>query len=74
LFGILILVVLTQLGILSIDGTSVNILIPKFNLTPFIAMFLNTAIKKEQFRFNYGRKWGKEKMLNHKIKLPIDKE
>lgn len=51
----------------------VNILIPKFNLTPFIAMFLNTAIKKEQFRFNYGRKWGKEKMLNHKIKLPIDK-
>ncbi len=48
----------------------VNILIPKFNLTPFIAMFLNTVIKKEQFRFNYGRKWGKEKMLAHKVKLP----
>jgi hypothetical protein len=50
----------------------VNILTPKFNLTPYIAMFLNTIIKKEKFRFNYGRKWGKEKMLTHKIKLPIN--
>lgn len=51
----------------------VNILTPKFNLNPYIAMFLTAIIKKEQFRFNYGRKWGKEKMLTHKIKLPIDK-
>ncbi|RLA06961.1 MAG: hypothetical protein DRQ51_07725 [Gammaproteobacteria bacterium] len=49
----------------------VNILMPKFNLNPYIAMFLNTVISKEQFRFNYGRKWGKEKMLTHKIKLPV---
>lgn len=51
----------------------INILIPKFDLTAHIAMFLNVVIRKEQFRFNYGRKWGKEKMLNHKIKLPVDK-
>lgn len=51
----------------------VNILNPKFDLTPYIAMFLNTVIRKEQFRFNYGRKWGKEKMSTHKIKLPVDK-
>lgn len=51
--------------------SDVNILTLKCNLTPFIAMFLNTVIKKEQFRFNYGRKWGKENMLNHIIKLPV---
>ncbi|ORU92385.1 MAG: hypothetical protein A6F72_04765 [Cycloclasticus sp. symbiont of Poecilosclerida sp. N] len=48
----------------------VNILTPKFKMTSYIAIFLNTVIKKEQFRFNYGRKWGKNKMLKHKIKPP----
>ncbi len=51
----------------------VNILIPKFKVNPFISMFLNTIIRQEKFRFNYGRKWGKEKILTHKIKLPVDK-
>lgn len=49
----------------------VNILMLKFAMSPFIAMFLNTIIRQEKFRFNYGRKWGKEKMLSHKIKLPV---
>ena len=43
----------------------VNILTPKFKINPYIAMFLNTIIRQEKFRFNYGRKWGKEKMLKH---------
>ena len=51
----------------------INILIPKFKTNPLISMFLNTLIRREKFRFNYGRKWSKEKMLNHKIKLPVDK-
>lgn len=48
----------------------VNILIPKFRLNPYIAIFLNVIIRQEKFRFNYGRKWGKAKILEHKIKLP----
>ncbi|VVH59536.1 hypothetical protein BAZOLSSOX_746 [uncultured Gammaproteobacteria bacterium] len=51
----------------------VNILFPNFDCNQFVAMFLITVIRQEKFRFNYGRKWGKEKMLSHKIKLPVNK-
>ena len=51
----------------------VNVLYPKFELNPFIAMFLCTLIQKEKYRFNYGRKWDKEMMQNSKIKLPVKK-
>lgn len=49
----------------------VNVLYPKFELNPHIAMFLCTLIYKEKYRFNYGRKWDKEEMQQSKIKLPI---
>ncbi len=52
----------------------VNILYSKFKLNKYIAMFLNAIIMKEKIRFCYGRKWGKEKMLEHKIKLPVDSQ
>lgn len=51
----------------------VNILYPKFKLNPFIAMFLITMIKKEKYRFNYGRKWHSERMEKSMIRLPVDK-
>ena len=50
----------------------VNVLYPKFSLTPNIAMFLCTIIHKEKYRFNYGRKWDKEMMQQSKIKLPVN--
>jgi type I restriction enzyme M protein len=50
---------------------SVNVLYPRFELTPSIAMFLVTIIRKEKFRFNYGRKWHMQRMKDSKIKLPI---
>ena len=49
----------------------VNVLYPKFILTPEIALFLCTLIHKEKYRFNYGRKWDKEIMQQSKIKLPV---
>jgi len=52
---------------------SVNILYPKFKLNRFIAMFLITLIRKERYRFNYGRKWHKDRMEKSTILLPIDK-
>lgn len=52
---------------------SVNVLYPKFKLNPFVAMFLITIIRKEKYRFNYGRKWHKDRMEQSTIKLPIDK-
>lgn len=50
----------------------INVLIPKFYLNKYIAMFLITIIRKEKYRFSYGRKWGLEKMKTSKIKLPVD--
>lgn len=49
-----------------------NILIPKFDLNKYIATFIISIIRKEKYRFSYGRKWWLEKMKTSKIKLPID--
>ena len=52
----------------------VNVLYPKFELNPYIAIFLCTLIYKEKYRFNYGRKWDKEMMNKSQIKLPVTKD
>lgn len=51
----------------------VNILYPKFKLNSFVAMFLTTLIRKEKYRFNYGRKWHLGRMNESLIKLPTNK-
>ena len=51
----------------------VNVLYPKFELTPAIGMFLATLIRKEKYRFSYGRKWHKERMESSVLKLPVDR-
>lgn len=50
----------------------VNILYPKFELNPYIGIFICTIIRKEKYKFNYDRKWGIQKMKQSKIKLPVD--
>ncbi len=52
----------------------VNVLVPKFELNPYIAMFFITIIKKEKYRFNYGRKWHKERMEVSTMKLPVNED
>lgn len=49
----------------------VNVLYPKFRLTSKIAMFLIALIRKERYRYNYGRKWHLKRMNNAIIKLPV---
>lgn len=49
----------------------VNVLYPKFNLTPAIALFITTLIRQEKYRFNYGRKWHMERMKESCIRLPV---
>lgn len=49
----------------------VNVLYPKFKMTPAIALFLITLIKREKYRFNYGRKWHLERMNTSIILLPV---
>ena len=52
----------------------VNVLYPKFPLTESRAMFINVVIRKEKYRFNYGRKWHLERMRDSSIKLPANKQ
>ncbi len=49
---------------------SVNVLVPKFKINVFIALFITTIIRLEKYRFNYGRKWGLDRMKESMIKLP----
>ena len=49
----------------------VNVLEPKFDLNEFIAMFLICLIRKERFRYSFGRKWLKPRMDKSVIILPI---
>ena len=40
-------------------------------LTPAISLFLTTLIRKEKYRYNYGRKWSLARMNESIIKLPV---
>jgi hypothetical protein len=50
----------------------VHIFKPKFDLNKFNALFLVTVIRKEKYRYNYGRKWGLSRMRQSYIKLPAN--
>jgi len=50
----------------------VHIFTPKFNMNKYIGLFVSTLIKREQYRYNYGRKWGIARMKASKIKLPVN--
>ena len=49
----------------------INVLYPKFILNKYLAMFFVTIIRNEKYRFNYGRKWHKERMEESIMKLPV---
>ena len=48
----------------------VNVLYPKFPLTPYIGLFVCSVIRQEKFRYNYGRKWHLERMNEAIMRLP----
>jgi hypothetical protein len=49
----------------------VNVLYPKFVMSPSVALFIATVISKEKYRFSFGRKWHLERMRESAIHLPI---
>lgn len=49
----------------------VNVLYPRFKMNRYLALFLCSLIEKEQYRFNYGRKWDLNSMKASRIKLPV---
>lgn len=49
----------------------VNVLYPKFTLNSYVAMFICALIRKEKFRFSYGRKWHLDRMKQAILRLPV---
>ncbi len=49
----------------------VNVLYPKFELDAPIALFICALIRREKYRFNYGRKWNLDRMKESEIRLPV---
>ena len=53
----------------------IRVLIPKnFKLNKYIAFYICTLIKKEKFRYTYGRKYGTNRIKETEIKLPANKD
>lgn len=52
----------------------INVLYPKFDLDPTIALFVCAIIRREKYRYNYGRKWNLERMRESEIRLPATPE
>ncbi len=48
----------------------VNVLMPKFQITPYIAIFIATVIKNESIKYAFNNKWTKELMEQSEIALP----
>jgi Type I restriction modification DNA specificity domain len=49
----------------------VHIFKPKFDMNEQVALFLTTLIRRERYRFGYGRKWGLGRMNESVIRLPF---
>ncbi len=43
-------------------------------LNPFIGLFLVTVLDLERYRYSFGRKYGKARIMSSKIKLPVDSQ
>ncbi len=52
----------------------VNVLYPKARISPAAALFVATVIRREKYRFSFGRKWHLERMLQSHIYLPATAE
>lgn len=50
----------------------VNVLMPKFVMNQYIALFFTTVIKKESQKYTFNNKWTKEIMEKSLIPLPVD--
>jgi hypothetical protein len=48
----------------------INVLYPLFDMNVFTALFLLPLIRRERYRFSYGRKWNITRMKKSRIKLP----
>jgi hypothetical protein len=49
----------------------INVMCPRFKMTPAIGLFLATVIRHERYRYTFGRKWNLDRMKPSTIRLPV---
>lgn len=49
----------------------VNVLVPKCEISRWAMFFIAVMIRHERFRYTYGYKWNKTRMVESSIRLPI---
>ena len=52
---------------------NITVLIPKFECNKFTGLFLCTLIKKDRFKYSWGRILSETRLKNARIRLPVDK-
>lgn len=55
----------------SVSHGRVNVLIPNFIMNKYIALFIITVLKCEQYKYPYGRNLYMDEIKNTNIKLPV---
>ncbi len=55
-----------------IGTNNINILVPKFKFNEYIGMFIVSVIKKERYKYSFGRVLDKTRTEKLKINLPSD--
>ncbi|MFJ2266699.1 restriction endonuclease subunit S [Streptomyces sp. NPDC087849] len=55
-----------------VASDDIVVLTPKSKITPAACLFCVTVIYAEKYRFNYGRKWFTNRMVDHEVRLPVD--
>ncbi|ASU57218.1 restriction endonuclease subunit S [Nocardiopsis dassonvillei] len=55
-----------------IASGDVTVLSPKWKMTEAAALFICSLLYREKYRWNYGRKWGINKIRETLIRLPVD--
>ncbi|MFA5410345.1 MAG: restriction endonuclease subunit S [Candidatus Omnitrophota bacterium] len=53
---------------------NITVLKPKFKCNKYVGLFLCTLMKKERFKYSYGRVINEKRIKEARLKLPIDKK
>ena len=48
----------------------VHVFVPKRTMSPLVSMFICTVIRREAYRYGYGRKWSLSRMGDTQVRLP----
>lgn len=53
-------------------GSAVYALVPNIPISREVGVFICTLLRRESFRYNYGRKWNSTRLAADRLLLPVD--